>query len=393
MLVLIFHSGSLARLPSGELHVALAEKKMLLGCGVNVELIEFFPKRKLSSIFAKETHAAVSNIWCLEAYHFVTERIAAVKPDVVHFHGLFPYLSASALAAAFNSGRAVLQTLHNGRWLCLEGGFYREGNFCDDCINQSSWNGVLHGCKHGVAASMLLHVATLSARMNGRLFKWVDRFIAVSDFIREQHIRAGFPPDKIVVKNNAVDLSRFHVEPEMVRAGIAFVSSISTAKGVDVLKVIISDIRDVIHIVGDGPDLDRLQRYCDIAGYKHVKFWGKQPQERCFEIMASVVCTVVPSQCGEAFPLVATESMGLGTPVVGSDIGGLGPLLRSSHGGITVTPNNTQGFIDAVRQLLVQPSLVAKLGVAGQSFVAQNLNMERNSAELVAIYESVLKDK
>ena len=74
---------------------------------------------------------------------------------------------------------------------------------------------------------------------NGRLFKLVDKFIAVSDFIKEQHVLAGFPSEKIVVKNNAIDIQQFKLNINKGnRSGIAFVSRISEAKGTNILKVL-----------------------------------------------------------------------------------------------------------------------------------------------------------
>lgn len=392
--MLILHSQSLHSLPSGELSVALAEKDLLSRADVDAEIVEFAASGLLTHIVGKQAFAAVNYLWSSQAYNFVANRICATKPDVVHFHGIFPYLSASALAAAHNSGAAVVQTLHNGRWLCLEGGFYRDGRYCDDCVGQGGLGGVLHGCRHGVAASLLCHAANLSALHGGRLFRWVDRFIAVSDFIRDQHVRAGFPPDKIVVKHNSVNVERLRaVFGTAHRSGIAYVSRISAAKGSNILKSVADGIKDEIHVVGDGPDLDGLRSYCEAAGHRHVRFWGKQPQERCFEIMASAVCTLVPSQCGESFSLVTAESMGLGTPVVASDIGGLGPLLRQAGGGLLVAPNSASGFVGAVRRLLDQPELAAQIGSAGRRYVDEHLNADRNASELIAIYESVLEEK
>ena len=40
-----------------------------------------------------------------------------------------------------------------------------------------------------------------------------------------------------------------------------------------------------------------------------------------------------PIPMGEAFPLVAAESMAFSTPVVAADIGGLGPLVSEADCG------------------------------------------------------------
>ena len=78
--------------------------------------------------------------------------------------------------------------------------------------------------------------------------------------------------------------------------------------------------------------------------------------------MAKVSCTLIPSQCGESFSLVAAESMALGTPVVASEIGGLGHLVRTSGGGLLVNPNSTEGFLHAIQELIQKPSMANQMG-------------------------------
>ena len=394
MKVIILQSNSLNDYPSGENNVAVSETLLLENRGVSVIYIHYNPSSYVLLKHISALKALFGYVWSRYAYRDIKQILIKHKPDVVHFHGIFPYLSSSALAAAHHSGAIVVQTIHNGRWLCLEGGFYRNSQYCEKCIEHGQWNGVRHGCKRGFLVSFFLYFANYLALSKGNLFKWVDRFIAVSDFIRDQHIRSGFPEDKIVVKNNGMDLDRIHNTPVSIkRSGIAYVSRISTAKGTEILKQLIPLISCDIHVVGDGPDLPSLKDYCDHNGYTHVQFWGKQPQDRCFEIMASVICTVVPSQCGEAFPLVACESMALGTPVVGSDLGGLGPLLVESGGGIAVPATNIEAFSSAVQSLIDAPSEVDRLGEIARRYVESNLDSQINVEQLMEIYQSVLDEK
>jgi glycosyltransferase involved in cell wall biosynthesis len=392
--VIVLHSGSLRGFPSGEYYVANSENEILKEKGVDVQFVQYTYGQLPSVAILSRVKTILGYLWSRRAYYYMLKLIRDNEPDVVHFHGIFPYLSASSLAAAHDSGVTVIQTLHNGRWLCLEGAFYRNSKYCDKCISYGRWNGVLHGCKHGIVASFFLYLANHLALSDGKLFKWVDRFIAVSEFIRDQHVRSGFTEDKIIVKNNGMDLGRIHNTPVSIkRSGIAYVSRISTAKGSEILKQLIPLISQDIHVVGDGPDLPSLKEFCDQSGYTHVKFWGKQPQDRCFEIMASVICSVVPSQCGEAFPLVACESMALGTPVVGSDLGGLGPLLVKSGGGIAVPATNIEVFFSAVQSLIDSPSEANRLGKVARKYVESNLDSQINVEQLMEIYQSVLDEK
>ena len=97
---------------------------------------------------------------------------------------------------------------------------------------------------------------------------------------------------------------------------MAFAGRVSTAKGASVLRYLMTKTDQPIHIIGNGPELEPLHQYCQQNDFDHVKFWGKLSHHETLDLLGSVVCTIVPSQCGETFSLVAAESMALGTPVV-----------------------------------------------------------------------------
>jgi len=396
MKVMIIHSGSLNSFPGGEKQVALSDKKWLEKKGVDVQF--YIVKKdysKQDSEWKKKIIAGFENIWSGSSISNISEKILEFKPDIVHFHGLFPFLSASVLKYAHELQVGVVQTLHNGRWICLEGGFYRNGEYCVDCVGENRFQGVLNGCNRGVAPSLFFYLANMSGRYRGRLFQWVDRFIAVSDFIKDQHVQDGFPSGKIVVKNNCIDISKFSGKSynSQQRNGIAYVSRISESKGVGLLKKIIPKLQIPINIVGDGPDLSNLKEFCVNNDHKHVVFWGKQTQEKCFSIISSVKCTVITSQCGEAFSLVAIESMALSTPVVAANIGGLGPLVRNSEGGIAVQYNAPDAYIDSIRKFLDDPEYSRSIGCKGRKYVEKNFNAEMNIKQLIQIYHGLLREK
>ena len=328
MRILILHSKPVFPLPSGEAEVAKFENLCLSKYGKKVEFIEFGREKPFKNNGLSMFHAFLHLMWSFKSSRFVEEKIRDFKPDIVHFHGLFPYLSASALQAAHKSGAAVVQTLHNVRWLCLEGGYHRNGTYCDKCNSMGAFTGVKNGCKRGKFVSFLNFVANFLAIRHGNLFKWVDGFIAVSNFIKDQHLLAGFPPNKIFVKKNGLDLSLVHQKQhKQKRNSIVFIGRISKSKGSEVIKFVIENIHEPILLVGDGPDLENLKDYCTKNNYSHVNFLGRQSRKKCFEILGLSKCVIIPSQCGEAFSLVAAEALALGVPIVGSNVGGLGELI------------------------------------------------------------------
>lgn len=388
MNILIIQGGANPDLPSGEKMVIESEKAYLERYH-NVH-VEYVSNQK--GILGK-----VSGIfWSVKNYQLVLELIQKYKPDIIHFHTIVPYLSLSVLYAAKKCNVSIVQTLHNGRWLCLEGGYYHDGHYCDGCVGGCGFKGVLKGCSHGKFISFLLFLVNFFARFNGRLYKLIDRFIAVSDFVYSQHVKAGFPEEKITVRNNSVDtnIESFQKKQTLRRTGIAYAGRVSIAKGAEVLKYLIPKMIDSpINIIGSGPDLDDLKDFCIINSYKHVIFWGKQSHEKTLDILSSVKCTIVPSQCGETFSLVAAESMALGTPVIASNLGGLSDLVTKSGGGIVVEAQKHEEFYSAIISLMDSEELLTQLGTKGRVYVQNNLNADLKGHELEKIYKDVLNEK
>jgi len=375
---------------SGELTVICNEQHELSKYHeVRAEVI--FPKSKDN---ASLIYTGMSFLWSHKNYKVILKLINDFKPDVIHFHTISPYLSISVLAAAKKCKIPVVQTLHNMRWLCVEGGFFRDGQFCDECVQSFGLRGVIKGCSKGKVASSLLFIVNVFSRYTKFLFMSVDKFVAVSDYVRDQHVISGFPSDKIEVNNNGVDLqvlkNKGYEKLWSARRGVAFAGRLSAAKGASVLRYLMTKTDQPIHIIGNGPELQPLRQYCQKNHLRHVKFWGKLPHHKTLDLLGSVVCTIVPSQCGETFSLVAAESMALGTPVVASNVGGLADLIKQSGGGLLFEPKDFDGAVEAVTKLLEFFPKAEQIGGIGKKYVLEHLSLKERTEQLQKIYESVI---
>ena len=66
----------------------------------------------------------------------------------------------------------------------------------------------------------------------------------------------------------------------------------------------------------------------------------------------------------EGMPLVLLEAMAAGMPVVTTDVCGMADLVENDQSGLLVKPADTEGFIAAVRRLLLSQELRERLGRA-----------------------------
>ncbi|MDA7437896.1 glycosyltransferase family 4 protein [Candidatus Pseudothioglobus singularis] len=391
MKVLIIQGGVDTNLVTGEEVVINNDIEYFQKTGVNAiyEQIKI-PKSGWQSFFGK----IGGLLWSITNYRKVNSAIVKYKPDIVHFHTIVPYLSFSVIAAANNAGIPILQTLHNGRWLCLEGGYFRNNTFCDDCVGSYGWLGLKRGCGHGKLISLPLFLNNFIVRKFGFLARYVTHFIAVSEFVREQHIRSGFPRDKITVRNNGFNFLDLNLLEDswLFRNGIVFSGRVSIAKGALVLKYLISHCDCPIKIIGNGPELGMLKQYCVDNDFMHVEFFGKVDNTKVIEIISKSILTVVPSQCGDSFPTVALESISVGTPVIASNLGGLPDLIDSSGGGVIVDHANHSQFVVVIKELLKNKERAKLLGDDGKSYALKNVSLDRQGKQLVGIYNKVIAE-
>jgi Glycosyl transferase 4-like domain len=181
---------------SGENRVVDDEARLLRDAG---HVVDVFDPEVATSSALELVRSAVSTVWSLGAGREVASRIARDAPGVVHVHNLFPALSPAVLRAVPDRIPCVM-TLHNYRQLCLPGTFLRDGRICEDCFGRSLWPGVVHGCYQGSIAASGVLASSLTLHRSIGSFRRVDLYVAISSFVRDKHVEAGLPEERLIVK-------------------------------------------------------------------------------------------------------------------------------------------------------------------------------------------------
>src|SRR5207249_7906110 len=119
------------------------------------------------------------------------------------------------------------------------------------------------------------------------LAKKVDRYIAVSDYVKQEYIRQGFNENKISVVPNSLDLNHFASRTKISHEGfnILYVGRMSEEKGVNVLIRAFAIASKTTHkkirliLVGDGPEISQYRDLVKEIGIEDkVTFTGHQGQ-------------------------------------------------------------------------------------------------------------------
>ena len=156
------------------------------------------------------------------------------------------------------------------------------------------------------------------------------------------------------------------------------------------------DERFLYHVVGDGPERERLEALSHELGLAdRVRFLGAVDEAAKQEQLASCdLCVMTPyaieapdSTDYEGFGIVYLEASALGKPVVASRSGGVPDAVSDGRSGLLVPPQSPDALRRVLRQLLRDDTLREKLAAGG---LAWSRKFDRREA--CAAYASVVRE-
>lgn len=377
MRVLVLHSRYLSGPVSGENRVVEDETALLRENGHEV-----VPWTPTPDELRNDLHAGARTVWSPDAMRRVRALIAKLRPDVVHVHNLFPMLSPAVLRVV-PPDTALVMTLHNYRYACLPGTFLLDDRVCEDCLGHTPWRGVVHACFRGSRAASAALATSITAHRVAGSFNRIDRFLAVSDFMRRKHIEAGIPSDRITIQRNFAT-----AEPRRTGSGeyFLYVGRLSAEKGLSALIRLWTAIPAPLLIVGEGPQLDELRA---LAG-PNVTFRGSVPGSEVPQLLRSARALVVPSQWYEGTPRSVIESYAVGVPVLASRIGSLAEVVEDGVSGHLLALGDEAAWTRAIRSML-DDRHTQELGDEAYRLWERDYRPERAIGSLVASYETAIE--
>jgi glycosyltransferase involved in cell wall biosynthesis len=372
--------------PGGEDQVFSAEAGILRNAGhIVVELTETNDRVKEMSALALSR----ATIWNSDAYQRVYETAMRERPDAVHFHNTFPLLSPAVYYAARRAGAAVVQTLHNYRFICPAATLFRDGRPCEDCVGHLPWPGVLQACYRGSRTASAGIAAMLSFhRLRQTFSQQVDAFIALNEFARRKFLQGGLPPEKLFLKPNFVD-----PDPGLGEGGetFLFAGRLAPEKGIDTLLAAWRESPDLplLKIAGDGPL--RAAVLDQIGSIKNAEYLGRIPHAEVLAAMKSSKALIQPSTWYEMFPVNVVEAFACGLPVIASDAGALSEIVSNQTNGLLFQSGNGADLARKVRLLASDSRLCCTLAKHARQTFERYYQGDLNVRLLVQIYEHAIQ--
>lgn len=212
---------------------------------------------------------------------------------------------------------------------------------------------------------------------------------------------------RVVLVPNGVDVARFSARdvrgarkmfaiPEHARV-LVTTSRLVEKNGIDLVIRALGSIPHALFVVaGDGPLRAQLEALAHECGVKdRVRFLGTVPYERVHEVVAAGDVFVRASR-SEGFGNSFIEAMAIGTPVVGTAVGGIPDFLTDAlknptHGtGLMVNPDDVPALAHALNRLLQDASLRGALSSRAAAFVRERYSWGKIAPRMDGAFQQAL---
>lgn len=321
------------------------------------------------------------------------------KPDVIHIHIYYGRLSNSILKVIKRHNIPIVQSVHEYRLLCPAYTCLNyKGDICEKCAAQKiKYKCVKNKCVKGnllISSVAMLECAFRDVCFNNqKLFK---KFIMVSKFIRDKHLQ--YNPniaDKCEVLYNMIDIDKyadFRVPYSEKRSYYVYVGRLSHEKGLYTLIKAFQSLPELqLKIIGNGPLRDELLKLIETDNIDNVELLGFLSGDELYKTIALAKFSVIPSEWYENNPLSVIESLTLGTPVIGSDIGGIPELVVNGETGFLFNPGHIDSLVSTIKKSnSINDEHYANMVISSHALIKNKCSKESHYKKLINIYKSVL---
>jgi glycosyltransferase involved in cell wall biosynthesis len=153
--------------------------------------------------------------------------------------------------------------------------------------------------------------------------------------------------------NRALDR---RISPPAAGPRFLFIGRYARVKGVDVLLEAMAgfcrrESSGHLYVFGGGPLEARIRARAarpDLSG--RVTIGGYADEAAVVSWLAACDCVVIPSRI-ESIPVIFSDALQMGRPLIASDVGDMGALLRAHPAGLVVPPDDSAALCAALLQM------------------------------------------
>ncbi len=280
------------------------------------------------SKLAKLTYP-IKTIYSAEARKKIRRVLDDFRPDVCHLNNFTYQLTPSVILEIVEwrkqTGREckIIFTAHDYNLVCPNHMLHNPNTHenCEKCLGGHFLNCTKGKCIHGSRAKSV--IGTLEAyfwKVKGT-YKYIDKIVCCSEFLKSKMDSNEVFAEKTIALHNFVD--RVEWKNIEKKDYVLYFGRFSTEKGIRTLVKVCKELPEVQFVfAGSGPLEEEVD---NVSNIKNVGFQRGESLEKLIREARFSIC---PSECYENCPFSVIESQIYGTPVLGTNTGGVPELIE-----------------------------------------------------------------
>jgi glycogen(starch) synthase len=292
--------------------------------------------------------------------------------------------------------------------------------------DDSSWDGLLVAAARAARLHQkplvvlpLMHLGSDWVRAHYQmahqvaLYRDAAAVLALSSLEADAYAQLGVPQERLhtlgmgieldpAAAATAADAAEFRRQHALSGPVVAFLGANTYDKGASALATAVVRLNLVglaVDLVCAGPQSAALaafiqQQSLDVrmVAENRVHILGIVDELTKQRLLAACDLLALPSQV-DTFGIVFLEAWAQGKPVIGARAGGIPDLVQDGETGLLVPFGDVDALVAAIRRLLEEPGLAARLGAAGRQQVLQRYTWDQTYADLLKVYDTVLSSQ
>ena len=330
--------------------------------------------------------------WSTTAQKELATILKKQKYDIVHIHNIFPQFSISIYETLKRFNLPFVHTLHDFRLFCANAFLFRNGRVCELCPTKHYLYCVKYRCfQNSLLKSIPSAFMIKYSKKNGNTLH-PDYYIVLTEFAKSKIVDFGINPRRIFIKPNFIS-DKLSSSKETINYA-AFVGRLSKEKGIDIIlkSLQAKKCKKIpIKVIGDGPLSVYVEQKIKEFGLKQIDILGLKSHRDTIEYIKKARFLIMPSLCYESFPVTLIEAMAMGTPVIATNIGALGYLIKNLETGILTSPGDVEDLTNKIIWLWEHDEERKRMGENARKEFEEKYTPEKNYKMLMNIYEKAIE--
>lgn len=317
------------------------------------------------------------------------EALEDFKPDIVHLNNFQRQLSASIISPIKKRNIPIIYTAHDVQAICPAISMLDNNQeICEKCMGGKYSNCFKNKCNKGSTLKSLLGAIEGKYYRNNKIYTdKIDAIITPSKFYAEKFAQDGVKDEKIYPIHNYINTDEYDMNRQ--NDGYAlYVGRLSREKGILNLISAFEKVKGgKLYIAGNGPEKENIERFIkDKSLNDRIQLLGFLNKDEVKDRIRKATMIIIPSIWYENCPYSALETIAIGKPIVGANIGGIPELVVDKKTGLLYQYDDVSELTSKIEELFNDNIKAKEFGNNAKKFAKEEFDKEKYYDSLMNIY-------